>query len=654
MGMPVITPGAGSRCQAVTDLIQSVALQEAALSHILNAEGEKIQKIIQSGATQEQLLELNDSIFKLVSAVTRLEMMFQAKLEMFTNENPCAPATAAADEFKKIIIPALSIDIPLDAPEAPVKAAELALAAARALVSPGFSVTFVYGDYVPGTLTGRFTVTSSADPTDTASDTAGRTIAVAYAPAALGELAKISVPSVSVNIPLDDSGAEAESAAQAVAAAQVQVAPGYTATFIQENYIITDTLARSAPTGTLTGKFTVANDAVPADKATDATSRTITITTNYVPAAQAELDQIIVFAVEIDLPLGDGGAEAEAAAKVIEAASAQVSQGYGFVFTPVSYTPGTLKCRFTIKNETYPTDTATEERVVTITTTYIPATGELAKIDVASVIINIPLYVGEAEAEAAAQAEFLAQGQVSDGYKATFAPAGYFSVDPTGTLTGWFTVTNGSDPSDTATDTAEKRITVTTAWLPRAQEELDKINVTEVTIDVPFGGKSGIEAAALKARDEAQKQVSPGYRLSYNVWLNIINGMFIRIKFTAENEAYPRDIKMDADERIIAVITTWRPAMNELAKINVPGFVIGIPLDSGTATGVINNLAASIAQSQVSSGYTVKFATSRITAAMGTVLGNFTVTNTADSDDTATDRNSRSMMITYTPTTRGG
>ena len=46
MGMPVITPSATTREQAVTDIIESVALQETALSHILNAEGEKIQKMV--------------------------------------------------------------------------------------------------------------------------------------------------------------------------------------------------------------------------------------------------------------------------------------------------------------------------------------------------------------------------------------------------------------------------------------------------------------------------------------------------------------------------------------------------------------------------------------------------------------------------------
>lgn len=46
MGMPVITPSITTRAQAVTDIIESVALEETALSHILNAEGEKIQKMV--------------------------------------------------------------------------------------------------------------------------------------------------------------------------------------------------------------------------------------------------------------------------------------------------------------------------------------------------------------------------------------------------------------------------------------------------------------------------------------------------------------------------------------------------------------------------------------------------------------------------------
>jgi hypothetical protein len=87
MGMPVITPGEGNREQAITDIIESVALQEAALAHILNAEGEKMQAIIATeGVTPEELLALNRSVIQLVSAVTRLEMTLQAKLELFADD----------------------------------------------------------------------------------------------------------------------------------------------------------------------------------------------------------------------------------------------------------------------------------------------------------------------------------------------------------------------------------------------------------------------------------------------------------------------------------------------------------------------------------------------------------------------------------------
>ena len=87
MSMPIITPGEGTREQAVTDLIESVALQETALSHIINAEGEKMQKIIaREDATPDQLMTLNKSVEKLVNAIMRLEMMLQAKLELFSSE----------------------------------------------------------------------------------------------------------------------------------------------------------------------------------------------------------------------------------------------------------------------------------------------------------------------------------------------------------------------------------------------------------------------------------------------------------------------------------------------------------------------------------------------------------------------------------------
>lgn len=66
--MPIITPSKTSRSQAITDIIQSVALEQTALSHILNAEGEKIQKILEPCATfnfsNEEHLKTFDFVYR--------------------------------------------------------------------------------------------------------------------------------------------------------------------------------------------------------------------------------------------------------------------------------------------------------------------------------------------------------------------------------------------------------------------------------------------------------------------------------------------------------------------------------------------------------------------------------------------------------------
>lgn len=83
MGMPVIAPGTATRCQAITDLIGSVALEQAALSHILNAEGEKVQRMVAAAATSAELFAVNNSVRAMVNAVSRLELVLLAKLELF-------------------------------------------------------------------------------------------------------------------------------------------------------------------------------------------------------------------------------------------------------------------------------------------------------------------------------------------------------------------------------------------------------------------------------------------------------------------------------------------------------------------------------------------------------------------------------------------
>lgn len=84
MGMPVIITSQSSRYNAVTDIIQSVALEQAALSHILNAEGEKLQCMLASNCTTpDQILDTNNSVRSMVDSVAKLEMILQYKLSLF-------------------------------------------------------------------------------------------------------------------------------------------------------------------------------------------------------------------------------------------------------------------------------------------------------------------------------------------------------------------------------------------------------------------------------------------------------------------------------------------------------------------------------------------------------------------------------------------
>ncbi|MEF9920372.1 MAG: hypothetical protein RR945_04870 [Erysipelotrichaceae bacterium] len=88
MSMPIIVPSGVTKCEAITDIIESVALEQTALSHILNAEGEKIQAALVLAKTNDELIAVNQSVKSMVNSITRLEMILQGKLELF-NECLC-------------------------------------------------------------------------------------------------------------------------------------------------------------------------------------------------------------------------------------------------------------------------------------------------------------------------------------------------------------------------------------------------------------------------------------------------------------------------------------------------------------------------------------------------------------------------------------
>ncbi len=72
------------RKQAITDIIQSVALEQAAIAHIINAEFEKLQLITQMNhVTPAQLLEVNNSIKSMINALSPLENVLLSKLKLF-------------------------------------------------------------------------------------------------------------------------------------------------------------------------------------------------------------------------------------------------------------------------------------------------------------------------------------------------------------------------------------------------------------------------------------------------------------------------------------------------------------------------------------------------------------------------------------------
>ena len=74
------------RRQAITDLFESVALQQTALSHILNAEGEKLQRIFAfDNITPETVLAANHSVESTVNAIAGLESVLEMKLRLFTD-----------------------------------------------------------------------------------------------------------------------------------------------------------------------------------------------------------------------------------------------------------------------------------------------------------------------------------------------------------------------------------------------------------------------------------------------------------------------------------------------------------------------------------------------------------------------------------------
>jgi hypothetical protein len=75
-----------NRENALNMILQSIALEEAALSHIINAEGEKIQAAVASvqkkccDADMQKLLEINRSVHDVLEQVRDIQMLLKSKM----------------------------------------------------------------------------------------------------------------------------------------------------------------------------------------------------------------------------------------------------------------------------------------------------------------------------------------------------------------------------------------------------------------------------------------------------------------------------------------------------------------------------------------------------------------------------------------------
>jgi hypothetical protein len=99
MSMPHFPKIELTKEQAINSILTSIALEEAALSHILNAEGEKIQYVLANSADMHKIIETNESVNSLIDRIVDLQIILKNKMRLakefslleFDDGPPCPP-----------------------------------------------------------------------------------------------------------------------------------------------------------------------------------------------------------------------------------------------------------------------------------------------------------------------------------------------------------------------------------------------------------------------------------------------------------------------------------------------------------------------------------------------------------------------------------
>ena len=101
MSMPSIDIAPIEINNAINNIVASIALMEAGIAHILNAEGEKLEKMLELAeadptTTVDQIAQINASVGETVLAVGDLEEALSEKLQAVLSIAPTPAPVAGA------------------------------------------------------------------------------------------------------------------------------------------------------------------------------------------------------------------------------------------------------------------------------------------------------------------------------------------------------------------------------------------------------------------------------------------------------------------------------------------------------------------------------------------------------------------------------
>jgi len=93
MSLPVFPKEDMTRDDAINQILSSIAMEELALSHVINGEGEKLQYVLGTlpGITPpelptiEQVLQVNESVKDMLNAVATNQFLLKSKMESVLN-----------------------------------------------------------------------------------------------------------------------------------------------------------------------------------------------------------------------------------------------------------------------------------------------------------------------------------------------------------------------------------------------------------------------------------------------------------------------------------------------------------------------------------------------------------------------------------------